>query len=79
MEGAFLLVLLTAWGAKVTYHCFRYKNAYWVYPTFIGFKNRREPGDSKVTYRLLGVGSALGTIVVAIFTVKYIIQLLAIP
>lgn len=59
MESGFFLIMIIAWGAKVTRHCFRYKNAYWVVPTVAGFKDRKKPMDSKGIYRLYGYSRLL--------------------
>ncbi len=75
MESVICLLLIAGWSAKVSYHCFRYKNAYWVYPTISGFKSRKDPIDSKGVYRLFGFWTGLWAIFFSVITCIYVRQL----
>jgi hypothetical protein len=76
MESGIFLIIIIVWGAKVTYHCFRYKNAYWAVPTVVGFRDRKRPMDSKGIYRLYGFWTGLLTFIVFGYTCYYFWQVI---
>jgi len=77
MESGLWLIIVTALSGKVAYHCFRYKNVYWAVPTISGFKTRKEPIDSKGTYRLFGISAALWTVIIFGYTCFYFWQMVS--
>jgi len=63
--------MIAAWSAKVTDHCFRDHNAYWVVPTISGFRDRKNPMDSKGVYRFAGYWTGLWTVIISGYTCYY--------
>jgi hypothetical protein len=74
MSSGVILIILTGWSIMATYHCFRYKNAYWIYPTIVGFKDRKNHIDTKPIYICLGIYMSVWTFIVTAYTAYYLWQ-----
>lgn len=77
MSSGLILFMITGWSVMATYHCFRYQNAYWIYPTITGFGDRKKPCDPKSVYLSLGIYTGIWTSVVAGYTIYYFWQIIA--
>ena len=75
MASGLILLILTGLSVMVTYHCFRYKNTFWVYPNVAGFKDRKKP-DTNQAYIGFGIYLGIWSAAIAAITVYYFWQLI---
>jgi len=68
-----VLLAMGVFSLFVSYQALRYRRLFWIWPSIIGFKTRKEPNDSKLLSIYYGLGSLLGGSMMLFLAIKCLI------
>lgn len=69
MMGIFFLIV-GIYGLFLAYQAFKYRRLYWLYPSIIGFKKRKEGVNQRTIPKIIGVYLFLISIIMFFFAYR---------
>jgi len=59
ISSVVMLIVLSLWCSFASYQALRHSRLYWSYPTFVGFKDRKEPSELRWLCKVAGIIAGL--------------------